>query len=146
MFFCFEARFRSVRVVRRLRGAGVQEGLTAPEGGGRPCVPQEPLQVAGQRRSSAVFGRFRCVFGRQELQQCLSELSEEPLVRKAHSRRRRLSTAPATTMKTAVESIPEDVPRITCLSSPCKVTYHVLHLYTVLVLYMLLLSYHIVYI
>lgn len=44
----------------------------------------------------------------QELQVSLAELMEEPLVRKAHSRRRRLSTAPAATMKNAVDSIPED--------------------------------------
>eukprot|EP00913_Durusdinium_trenchii_P009180 g8629.t1 len=55
----------------------------------------------------------------EELQVCLAELMDEPLAQRkathtrpvprgSHSRRRRLSTAPASTIKNAVDSIPEN--------------------------------------
>ncbi|CAJ1460503.1 unnamed protein product [Effrenium voratum] len=50
----------------------------------------------------------KSTFKWQELQMRLAELTDEPMVRKSHSRRRRLSTAPAATIQKAVDTIEEE--------------------------------------
>lgn len=77
--------------------------LPQPEGEGSVCK-----KVAMLLKAAGDLVCPKSTFKWQELQVCLAELMDEPLVRKAHSRRRRLSTAPASTIKNAVDSIPED--------------------------------------